>query len=150
MGWCVPNQNVKVFKWVSQYLPLCQTRLPKSRGNNLLPLINIPMSFQAPRINTQLHTVPLPPPHFIASFLNPNTPPPPPLPHTCRNTISRQRSPTQVWKILKHHRPKCPRIDITSPLTKAITYPEKTSCRISCTTIWKEELPEDFAGGERR
>ena len=72
-----------------------------------------------------------------------------PSPHM-PESISRRRSPIQVGKILKHHRPKCPRIDITSPLTKAITYPEKTNCRISCITIRKGDLPEDFAGGERR
>jgi hypothetical protein len=135
---CSKQKCQSVQMGIAVFIPI-STPPTKKYGKQPPSLVSILMPFQASRINTQLHTVPSlsPTSSPLSSTLTLHLlfiPSPPPHPHI-PDTISRQRNPIQVGKILKHPRLRCPRIDITNPLTKAITYPEKTSCRISCITI---------------
>jgi hypothetical protein len=72
---CSKQKCQSVQMGIAVFTPI-PTPPTKKYGKQPPSLVSILMPFQAPRINTQLHTVPLPLPHFIASFLNPNTPPP--------------------------------------------------------------------------
>lgn len=76
MGWCVPNKNVKAFQMgIAVFIPI-STPPTKKYGKKPPSPCQHSYAISSP---SNKHPTPhrsLPLPHFIASFLNPNNPPP--------------------------------------------------------------------------